>query len=219
MAATTPPRTATLVPVDSHAFRSIAGRFASGVTVITTTVEGELFGTTVSAVSSLSLEPPMMLACLNRSSNTHDAVKTAGRFAINILAEGQESLAFRFAKSGTDKFEGAHYSLTPEGVPVLDDAVASILCRTTEITVGGTHSVFLAEVEGTAVSDVEPLTYYRGVFGRLERGQEHAAYRGLRSWIMSRAVGPGELIDPDAVAADLNADVEHVHNALSLIHI
>lgn len=214
MTATMQSATTTLSPVDSQAFRNIAGRFASGVTVITTVLDGVEYGTTVSAVSSLSLDPPMMLVCLNRSSTTHDAVRAAGIFAINILAEGQDPLAFRFAKSGTDKFDGADYDVTDDGVPILKGAVASMLCRTTEVATGGTHTVFLAEVLGAGTAEVAPLTYYRGVFGRLERDDEHAVYRGLRSWITARTVAPGATIAPEDVADQLNGDVQHVHNAL-----
>ena len=100
------------VTVDPAAFRHVVGHFASGVTVITTVVDGELFGTTASAVSSLSMEPPMMLACLNRSSSTHDAVLKAGVFGINILAEDQSDLAMKFGRKGGDKFDGVAVTLS-----------------------------------------------------------------------------------------------------------
>ena len=88
------------ITVDPAVFRHVVGHFASGVTVITTVVDGEFYGTTASAVSSLSMEPPMMLARLNRSSSTHDAVLKAGVFGINILAEDQSDLAMQFGRKG-----------------------------------------------------------------------------------------------------------------------
>ena len=90
---------------DQQVFRDVIGRFASGVTVITTTVDGAPFGTTASAVSSLSLEPPMVLVCLNKTSDTQAAILKAGAFCVNILAEGQQDLAYQFARKG-DKFGG-----------------------------------------------------------------------------------------------------------------
>ncbi|NLB47036.1 MAG: flavin reductase, partial [Microbacteriaceae bacterium] len=86
--------------VDQAIFRNVAGHFASGVAVVTTAVDGVPYGTTVSAVSSLSMDPPMMLVCLNRSSNTHDQVKKSHTFAISVLSSDQADLAYRFAGKG-----------------------------------------------------------------------------------------------------------------------
>ena len=92
--------------LDSNEFRDIIGRFASGVTVITVEHEDQRYGTTASAVSSLSLEPPMLLVCLNKSSSTGQAIAAARHFAVNILGEGQADAAMRFAGKG-DKFAGS----------------------------------------------------------------------------------------------------------------
>ena len=91
--------------MDPHAFRDVIGRFASGVTVITVEAGGEALGTTASAVSSLSLEPPMVLICMNKSSSTGQAIASARTFAINILADDQGDLARRFAVKAADKFK------------------------------------------------------------------------------------------------------------------
>lgn len=105
MSSTYPPAQPEQALADHRIFRDVIGRFASGVTVITTAIDGARFGTTASAVSSLSLEPPMVLVCLNKSSETQAAVLKAGTFCVNILAEGQQELAYRFAGKG-DKFAG-----------------------------------------------------------------------------------------------------------------
>ena len=89
--------TTTAQVVDHKAFRDVVGRFASGVTVITTSVDGKSFGTTASAMSSLSMDPPMLLVCLNKTSETGAAVFKAQSFAVNILADAQEHLAAKFA--------------------------------------------------------------------------------------------------------------------------
>lgn len=156
------PRTVT---IDSDAFREVAGRFASGLTVITAMTPEGPCGTTVSAVSSLSLEPPMMLVCLNRSSSIHDDLLRVGRFAINILAADQGFLARQFARRGSDKFADVSYSMSGEGVPVLDGALANIVCDIESTTVGGTHSVLLGLVRTAVTRDCEPLVYYRSGFG------------------------------------------------------
>jgi flavin reductase (DIM6/NTAB) family NADH-FMN oxidoreductase RutF len=151
----------------SEAFRDIIGRFASGVTVITVQHEDSRFGTTASAVSSLSLEPAMLLVCLNRTSSTRQAIAAAGHFAVNILAEGQAAEAMRFAGKG-DRFAGVDVLEGTTGEPLLADALAHLECRVVEEVTGGTHSVFLAEVEHAAGRQGAPLAYFRGRFGRLE---------------------------------------------------
>src|SRR5699024_9131227 len=98
-----------MVTIDPEAFREVAGRFASGLTVITLMTPDGPNGTTVSAVSSLSLEPPMMLVCLNRSSSIHNDLLRAEGFAINILAADQGTIARQFARRGSDKFADVAY--------------------------------------------------------------------------------------------------------------
>ena len=201
--------------VDQDVFRRVVSHFASGVTIITTGEEGTMYGTTASAVSSLSMDPPMMLVCLNRSSSTHDAIKRSGVFAINILAEGQGELAYRFAsKRIVDRFEGVDHVVAANGVPVLDGTLASIVCETEELAKGGTHTVFLARVVAAASGDGEPLTYFRGKFGRLERVQEHEVYLRVRQWVLSRPLAPGQPIDEAELALQLEADGAYVRNAL-----
>jgi flavin reductase (DIM6/NTAB) family NADH-FMN oxidoreductase RutF len=160
--------------VSSDEFRDIIGRFASGVTVITAQHEGRRYGTTASAVSSLSLEPPMLLVCLNRSSSTQQAIAAAGRFAVNILAEGQADEAMRFAGKG-DRFAGVKVVEGTTGEPLLEDALANLECRVVGEVTGGTHSVFLAEVEHATGRQGAPLAYFRGKFGRLELAHDDNA--------------------------------------------
>ena len=111
----------TAPPFDGAVFRRVIGSFMSGVVVITTSADdGTPHGMTVSAVSSLSLDPPMLLVCLHSASGTQEAVRRSGRFAVNILAEDQGELAGRFAKPGaTDKFDGVAVRTGRTGVPLL----------------------------------------------------------------------------------------------------
>jgi flavin reductase (DIM6/NTAB) family NADH-FMN oxidoreductase RutF len=150
-------------------FRDVIGHFASGVTVVTTTAGGTPAGTTASAVTSLSLEPPMVLVCLSQSSATGQAIASSGSFAVNILGEEHGELAVRFARKGGDKFDGVALRRGHYAGPLLDDAIAHLECRVAEQVAAGTHVVFIADVlDGTARSG-EPLAYFRGRFGRLDR--------------------------------------------------
>jgi 4-nitrophenol 2-monooxygenase / 4-nitrocatechol 4-monooxygenase, reductase component len=154
-------------------FRNIIGHFASGVTVITTADGGKRHGTTASAVTSLALEPPMLLVCMNRESATGVAMASTGAFAVNILGEAHGELAIRFARKGDDKFEGVEIADGERGRPLLAGAIAHLECRVTEQVAAGTHTVFTAEVEAaTAQVGAPPLAYYRGRFGRLEIAED-----------------------------------------------
>jgi 4-nitrophenol 2-monooxygenase / 4-nitrocatechol 4-monooxygenase, reductase component len=149
-------------------FREVISHFATGVTIVTAVDGGRHYGTTASAVTSLSLEPPMLLICMNKESETGRAVAASGHFAVNILGEGQAALAERFAQKGGDKFGGVATSGGQWGEPLIDDALATLECRVVEQTSGGTHVVFFGEVEAASARGGAPLAYYRGQFGRLQ---------------------------------------------------
>lgn len=201
--------------VDQDVYRDVIGRFLSGVTVITTTNGGVDFGTTASAVSSLSMDPPMLLVCLNKTSETQAAVLASGVFGVNILGEDQGQLAYRFAKKGAQKFDGVSVRRGEGGLPLLHDALAHIECRVTETVTGGTHTVFLGEVVQAAGRDGPPLTYFRGRFGRLESALEEAAYRDLRERVVSRQLPIGQVLDPDSLAMELGTESSRVTYALT----
>ncbi|MBN9113334.1 MAG: flavin reductase family protein [Pseudonocardia sp.] len=152
--------------LDGPAFRNVVGHFTSGVTIVTAEHDDTLFGATVSAVSSLSADPPMMLVCLHQRLGAHAAILGAGRFTVNILGEGQDALALTFATRGADKFADVHVTHTPYG-PRLDTALAHLACRVVDHVEGGTHRIFIAEVDhASVVADAGPLSYFRGRFGR-----------------------------------------------------
>jgi 4-nitrophenol 2-monooxygenase / 4-nitrocatechol 4-monooxygenase, reductase component len=200
--------------LSSDEFRDIIGRFASGVTVITAQHEDSRYGTTASAVSSLSLDPPMLLVCLNRSSSTQQAIASAGHFAVNILAEGQADEAMRFAGKG-DKFAGVNVLEGTTGEPLLADALANLECRVVEEVTGGTHSVFLAEVEHATGRQGAPLAYFRGKFGRLELAQDDDAFRDIRARVMSRELPVGEPLGLDDVAELVGVPRGSAYHALT----
>ena len=167
-------------------FRDIIGHFASGVTVVTALHDDTPYGTTASAVSSLSLEPPMLLVCLNRQSSTGRAIGAARRFAVNILGEDQPDAAMRFARKGPDKFKDARIVPGEWDEPLLADALATLECTVVEEVTGGTHTVFLAEVHRASARAGAPLAYFRGQFGRLELEQDESAFRELRAMLLRR---------------------------------
>jgi flavin reductase (DIM6/NTAB) family NADH-FMN oxidoreductase RutF len=154
---------------DPDVFRDVIGRFATGVAVITAQVDGVDYGMTASAVASLSMEPPMLLVCLNRASVTHGVIERAGAFGVNVLRVDQGEVARRFA--GTDragKFADLAVHHGPLDTPLLDGALARIECAVSETVTGGTHTVFLGTVRHAEASDGEPLAYFRGRFGRFD---------------------------------------------------
>lgn len=158
-------------------FREVISHFASGVTVVTALHDGRPYGTTASAVTSLSLEPPMLLVCMNKQSETGRAVAASRHFGVNILGAGQADLAERFARKGGEKFAGVPVSAGTWGEPLFDEALATLECRVDEETTGGTHYVFLAVVESGAARGGAPLAYFRGEFGRLELTREQLERR------------------------------------------
>lgn len=170
--------------VNRESFRRAISRFASGVTIITTRHEGTNYGLTASAVTSLSLDPPMLLICVNKVSATQQAITRSGVFAVNILREHQSKVARQFASSQPDKFAGLNISYGELGVPLLDDMLATIECRVTEIVEGGTHAIFLAEVHSVQAAEGMPLAYFRGKMGRFTfaNGQDEASLWRSMQW-------------------------------------
>jgi len=157
--------------MDASEFRRVMGRWVSGVTIVTTRLpDGQPCGLTVSAFCSVSLEPPLVLVCVERFADSHACIRDAGFFAVNILdAERGEFLSRRFAAfSVSDKFDGIGYREESTGAPVLEDSVAWIDCRVVESLPGGDHTIFLGEVIAADAVSGTPLVYYRGGYGRFE---------------------------------------------------
>ncbi len=185
-------------------FRDVIGHFATGVTVITAVEDEKMFGTTASAVSSLSVEPPMLVICMNRQSSTGACVGRVRRFAVNILNAHQGELAKRFATKAPDKFEGVELLTGRYGEPLLAQALAHVECHVVEEASGGTHTVFLAEVHRASAGTGTPLAYYRGQFGRLlvEDSPGHAIHDVVRGLCASE-LGAAALTVGQAPADEL----------------
>ena len=149
-------------------FRQVLSHFASGVTIVTTS-DGEQrpTGLTASAFCSVSLEPPLILICVDHKSQSYPHLKESGRFAINILHQGHEQLSRRFASSRLDKFDGVPFTMGSLGVPLIDEALAYLECRTASAHVEGDHTIFVGRVEAIGVGKGDPLLYFRGKYHRL----------------------------------------------------
>ena len=156
--------------VSADEFRSVLGRFASGVTVVTTRGDdGSDQGMTVSAFCSVSLEPSLVLICIEKNASVYQALTTAVDFVVNILSADQEQIARRFSIVDIDRFAGVGYTRTEHGIATLDGAIAVIECSRRETFAGGDHTIILGEVQAARVEPGSPLLYYRGGYTQLER--------------------------------------------------
>jgi flavin reductase (DIM6/NTAB) family NADH-FMN oxidoreductase RutF len=145
-------------------FREVMAGVCTPVAVVTALDGDRPHGTTVSAFASLSLEPPMVLVSLARSSNLLAIVRATGRFGLNVLGSTQAALAARFAGKGASKFDEVAWS-EDHGLPRLDGAPGWLACEVSELVAGGDHLVALGIVVGAATAEKLPLTYHRRVFG------------------------------------------------------
>ncbi|MEN9510067.1 MAG: hypothetical protein RLZZ621_2630 [Gemmatimonadota bacterium] len=156
--------------IDRDLFRAVLGRFASGITVITARgADGTPHGMTVSAFSSLSLDPPLVLVCVGNEATMAPMLTTATSFAVNILSDGQEALSRRFAGKIDDRFAGVGYQEGRLGDPILDEVLAWMQCRIVARHPAGDHVILVGQVEQADTREGKPLLYYRGGYATLER--------------------------------------------------
>lgn len=147
--------------IDDATFKLAMSHFASGVTVVTTEHDGRQFGMTVASFASLSLHPPLVLICVEKTVKTHDAIVAAGKFGISILAADQGEISSRFASRRDDKFEGIALDRGDDGVPLIAGSLTSLECRLYAQLPGGDHTIFIGEVTGVRTRDGQPLLYFR----------------------------------------------------------
>jgi len=150
-------------------FRRVLGHFASGVTVITVCDgDGRPTGLTASAFTSVSLEPPLVLVCVDHKAQSYPALAAGKMFAVNILCLEQEAVSRRFATTKIDnKFDGVPFTLSPLGLPLIDNALAQLECATVNVHLEGDHTIFVGRVERSHAGPGAPLVYYRGKYDRL----------------------------------------------------
>jgi 3-hydroxy-9,10-secoandrosta-1,3,5(10)-triene-9,17-dione monooxygenase reductase component len=152
-------------PPDPADFRAAMALLPTGVSVVTAMAGGEPAGATAGAVASLSLEPPMMIACLDRGSRTLEAMRASGRFGVNVLGAEREDLAHRFStkEHPTVKWDGVEWS-ERAGVPWLESAVATVACDLHELHEGGDHVIATGGVLELAAGGGDPLVFWGGAY-------------------------------------------------------
>lgn len=197
-------------------FRDVIGRFASGVTVITTQDTSD-FGSTASAVTSLSTDPPMLIVCLNRSSTTAAAVVASRKLAVNILAEDQSELASHFARRSQNKFEGVAVERDEHGSPLLVGALAHLSCTVVEQIEAATHYVFLCHVDDGVAIPGHPLAYFRGSFGKMKTGPDASVLRMVRDRVLELGADKPIDLDQEELARELNVELGLVIQALGAL--
>jgi flavin reductase (DIM6/NTAB) family NADH-FMN oxidoreductase RutF len=153
---------------DSKGFRAAMGRFATGVAVATVRdpVVGPV-GVTINSLTSVSLDPALILFCIDKTAHCMTFFMQNINFGINVLAESQQALSTHFARHHDRPWEGILWHDSPHGVPLLDGAIARLDCQRVATYEGGDHLIFLGQVIGIATEDAPPLLYFKGKYGRL----------------------------------------------------
>ena len=152
--------------LDQARFREVLGHFATGVTIVTASEDGEPVGFSCQSFAALSLDPPMVILAPAKSSTSWPRIAEAGAFAVNILAEHQEAICLNFAVSGGDKFDGVAWTAGTTGAPVIKGSLATIECTLGAIYEGGDHELVTGHVVAMEVGSGSPLLFYRSGFGR-----------------------------------------------------
>jgi flavin reductase (DIM6/NTAB) family NADH-FMN oxidoreductase RutF len=149
--------------ITKEEFRHALGKFASGVTVVTTkAADGHLHGLTVSAFCSVSLNPPLILVCIQKNTGSYHAFEESKAFVVNVLSESQMNVSNHFASPIEDKFSGIEYENGIENIPVLKNCLVNLECRLANSYDGGDHTIFVGEIEKAHVGDGNPLAYFHG---------------------------------------------------------
>jgi len=156
----------------SAEFRKAMGCFATGVTIITVDLEGEVHGMTANAFASVSLDPPLLLVCVDRRASTHAHLQAKKRFGINVLGEEQRAISEYYARPDrnhehAEAEAGARFDRTKHGTPILHGSLAYLECRLHTAEVAGDHTIFIAEVEDVVVRDGDPLLFFRGRYHKV----------------------------------------------------
>ena len=159
------------MPIDVATFRELMGRFATGVAVITVADRERYHGMTANAVASVSLDPLLLLVCVDRTTHMHGMLASSGRFVVNILAADQERVSRLFAQKMEPELRslrGERFHLGASGSPILSEALAYLDCRLSSAYDGGDHTIFVGEViDGATLREAPPLIFYRGGYRTL----------------------------------------------------
>jgi 3-hydroxy-9,10-secoandrosta-1,3,5(10)-triene-9,17-dione monooxygenase reductase component len=152
-------------PIEADRFRAVLGHLPTGVTVITAIVKGRPVGMAANSVTSVSLDPPMILVCPSRTSSTWPQIRRINRFCLNVLASHHESLSRQFSRLDIDRFADVSWHSRRSG-PALDESVAWLDCETHAEHEAGDHTIVVANVTSLDVQDRDALVFYKGRYGR-----------------------------------------------------
>jgi flavin reductase (DIM6/NTAB) family NADH-FMN oxidoreductase RutF len=158
-------------------FRRAMGRFATGVTIVTVDLDGEVHGMTANAFASVSLDPMLVLVCVDHTTRTHAHLHAKKRFGINVLCEEQRAISEYYARperthEHAEQEAGAKFERTRQGTPMLQGSLAYLECRLHSAEEAGDHTIFIAEVEDVVVREGEPLLFFRGKYRKVGEGVE-----------------------------------------------
>jgi len=157
------------MPIDKELFRQVLSHFATGVTVVTTLDAARRpQGLTATAFTSVSLEPPLALVCIDKTAETYAHFAPAGVFAVNFLALDQREVSQRFAKHGGDKFSATSWRPGELGTPILAGTIGYVECRIVHSYDGGDHTIYVGEIESAAAAEGQPLLYFRHAYRQVE---------------------------------------------------
>jgi len=158
------------VSLSPERFRATMAHLVAGVTVVAVKDDaGRSVGMTASALTALSLEPPMLLVCIDRSAAIHDLIVRAPAFSVSILADDQESVARRFADPERHEFSAEEVAAGPSGLPLVEGALAHVECARGAVLGGGDHSIVTGTLEWSRTREGAPLCHFRSGYGRLAR--------------------------------------------------
>lgn len=154
--------------IERDLFRQVLSHFAAGVTVVTTVdAERRPHGLTATAFTSVSLEPPLVLVCVDKQAETYPQFEPAGVFAVNFLSLAQREISQRFATHGGDKFNGVAWRPGALGAPLLDGTIGHVECRIRFWYDAGDHTIMVGEIESADALDGEPLLHFRHAYRRV----------------------------------------------------
>jgi flavin reductase (DIM6/NTAB) family NADH-FMN oxidoreductase RutF len=157
-------------PVDSDRFRRACARFATGITVVTTLdPDGNPHGMTANSFTSVSLDPPLVLVCVDFRAKILHTLRNAERLGINVLSEHQQDLSSTFARSGADRFSGVQWHAGASGVPLLPGALAWLECVLVNNVEAGDHAILIARVNHAECHDGRPLLYFSSGYHHLHK--------------------------------------------------
>lgn len=162
------------MPVPTEEFKQVLRRWATGVTVVTARDEARMHGMTVSAFSSVSIDPPLVLVCANQASTTHTVIEAGGVFTVNILASDQEEVSSTFASTQFEdtRFDHVEWEDGSTGAPLIQGALASLECEVVSAHREGSHTIYIGRVEAVRIREGEPLLYYHGGYRALKLGSD-----------------------------------------------